>query len=160
VVEVNDEHTHARTLLSTQAVVEVNDEHTHACTLLSTQAVVEVTDEHTHACTLLSTQAVVEVTDEHTHACTLLSTQAVVEVIDNVLEPNNEAGWQAFEEVRELTIRLYRTRSLMHAGRSQHKNEHVIIVANFQNQFIYAREIDFVHYWCHFYQATPNVFAD
>jgi hypothetical protein len=45
------------------------DEHTHACTLLSTQAVVEVTDEHMHARTLLSTQAVVEVTDEHTLFC-------------------------------------------------------------------------------------------
>ena len=25
--------------------------------------------------------------------------QGVVEVIDNILEPNNEAGWGAFEEV-------------------------------------------------------------
>jgi hypothetical protein len=41
-----------------------------------------------------------------------LSSQAVVEVIDNILEPTNEAGWQAFEEVceeKELCLCLYRT---------------------------------------------------
>ena len=32
--------------------------------------------------------------------CVAIPLQSVVEVIDNILEPNNEAGWQAFAEVR------------------------------------------------------------